>query len=190
MNRLSRFLAAAVLMTLPGHAMAADAAKCITHEEFRSAAAVLMPSLVGAAVNKCTKTLNPSAYLVTQGPALLTRYQDFAKGKEATVSKLIERLGPIPELDGVAPDKLLTVADVFISAAIQKELTPGLCADVSEGLAFLDPMPAENTIGLVDFILTKVQRDEAKKRAKSGGKGKGGMDFLCDGSAAAFSASK
>jgi hypothetical protein len=182
MNLLAKYLVAGVIVFLPAQAIAAtDPAKCMTHEEFRSVAATLMPSVLDSVMRKCTASLDKSSYLVAKGPDLLTRYQENAKGKEGALANVLARLEPIPELKGVPPEKLGTVVDVFIGAALQNAVKPEQCGDISQALSYFDPLPPENLIGFADFALTKMQDSEAKKRALNPvrAKKKGGFDIVC-----------
>jgi hypothetical protein len=193
MKSFAKCMIASAVIALPIQAIAATApAKCITHDEFRAVAATLLPSVIGAAMNKCGETLDKSDYLVAKGPDLLARYQSFAKGKEGALVTVMDRLGPIPELKGVAPEKLGTVADVFIGAAIQKELKAKDCEDLSQALSYFDPMPPENLIGFADFVVTKVEASDRKKRERdpNRAKKKSNFDFFCTAPGMSNTASK
>jgi hypothetical protein len=166
MKTLFQLAGAAMLSALPVQAIAATPApKCVTRAELRTGIAYLMPTLVGAVVDKCRQTLPDASYLSAQGDMLLDRYKAEAGGSETDVLALMARFLPMGEMGEVDSKTAKTFINAAISAGIQSELKTNDCADISEGLSFLDPLPAANMIGLVEFIAVKINDDNAKKAA-------------------------
>ncbi len=166
MTPIFRLAAAAAITALPAQAMAqAKSPKCLTRPELRTAVAYLMPTIVNAAVERCRPALPASAYLVARGPALVERYRAAGGSSDREVTALIQRFMPMPggkALEGPAAKGLI---DAAIGFAIQGEIKDKDCADISQGMSYLDPLPAANMAGLLEFIAVKINESNAKKAA-------------------------
>lgn len=194
MKTLFQLAGAAMLCTLPAQAIAATSGpKCVTRAELRTGIAYLMPTLVGAVVEKCRQTLPEQSYLSSQGNMLLDRYKAEASGSEGDVLALMGRFLPMGDLGNVDSKAAKGLIDAAIAVGIQSELKPDTCDDISEGMSFLDPLPAANMIGLVEFIAVKINDDNAKKAADGAPAKKGkrpSKPFLCGPATAMSDAAK
>jgi hypothetical protein len=169
MNTMFKMGCIATLLALPVQAMAAvDAPKCITRAELRTGIAYVMPAAVESVVTKCGTTLPADAYLAVNGPALLDRYKAESVGNDDAVATLMERFIPANAMDGVDEKATKAIVDAVILVAIQKGIKPEYCADISEGLSLIDPLPAANMIGLLEFVAVKINNDNARKAAANG----------------------
>lgn len=187
MTPIFRLAAAAALCALPAQAIAQPKGpKCLTRPELRTAIAYLMPTLVNAAVERCRPSLASNAYLVARGSSLVERYRAAGTGSDRDVTALIQRFVPLPggkASQGTAAKGLI---DAAIGFAIQSEIKDKDCADISQSMAFLDPLPAANMAGLIEFVAVKVNDGNARKAAiapaPDAPKGKArDKPFLCPG---------
>lgn len=166
MTLLFRFAAAVSIAALPTQAMAqAKAPKCLTRPELRTAIAYLMPTIVNAAVERCRPALSSNDYLAARGTALVERYRGTGGGLDREITALIQRFMPMPggkALEGPAAKGLI---DAAIGFAIQGEIKDKDCSDISQAMSYLDPLPAANMAGLLEFVAVKVNDSNAKKAA-------------------------
>ena len=149
--------------------------RCFTAAEFHAGARFVMPILIDGAAKKCQPTLGNGSYLATRGPALAQRFASLA-GDDGVITALVGKLDPKGDMKGLDAAALKAFATVAVAKGMGDDLKPDICPTIDKVLALLDPMPAQNTIGLVEVILRRVDADNAKKAARTGGPAK---RFLC-----------
>lgn len=167
-SRIAGALALAAVTVQP--ALAAPN-RCVTAAEFHAGARFVMPILIDGAAKKCQPTLGNGSYLATRGPALAQRYASLA-GDDGVITALVGKLDPKGDMKGLDAAALKAFATVAVAKGMGDDLKPDICPTIDKVLALLDPMPAENTIGLVEVILRRVDADNARKAAKTGGPAK------------------
>lgn len=168
---ISRIAGALALVAVTVQPALAAPAQCVTAAEFRAGARFVMPILIEGAAKKCQPTLGNGSYLATKGPALEQRFAAQA-GDDGVITALVAKLAPKGEMKGLDAGALKAFATVAVAKGMGDDLKPEICPTIDKVLALLDPMPAENTIGLVEVILRQVDADKAKKAAKTGGPAK------------------
>lgn len=156
-----------VVLTLavPLQAHAAPA-KCLSRAELKTGIAYVMPALVKGVVAKCTTLIPADSYLARDGNALIARYATESQGSEDDVRALFSRLGPEMGLNGADAKSTATLVESLVTVGIQSAIKPETCTDISTAMALLDPLPASNMNGLVEFVLLKVDEGNARKQAK------------------------
>ncbi len=163
-SRIAASLALAAIVVQP--ALAAPM-QCATSAEFHAGARFVMPILIDGASRKCQPALGNGSYLATKGPALSQRFAAMP-GDDSSITALVGKLDPKGDLKGLDTAALKAFATVAVSKGMGDDLKPSICPTIDKVLALLDPMPAENTISLVEVILRKVDDDNVSKAAKTG----------------------
>ena len=164
LSRIAASLALAAVVVQP--ALAAPT-QCITATEFHAGARFIMPILIDAVAKRCSPTLGDKSYLSTTGSNLVQRYAA-QTGDEIAVSSLVGKIDEKHDMKGLDAADLKAFASVAVAKGLGDELKPETCPTIDKVLALLDPMPADNTIGLVEVILRQVDADDAKKAARLG----------------------
>lgn len=142
-------------------------AQCLTGAEFHASARFVMPILIDGVAKKCQPVLGTGSYLATKGNTLAQRYAAQA-GDESTVAGLVAKLDTKGDMKGLDASGLKAFATVAVAKGMGDMLKPDTCTTIDKVLTQLDPLPAENTISLVEVILRQIDSDDAKKAAKSG----------------------
>ncbi|WP_421837231.1 hypothetical protein [Novosphingobium sp.] len=164
MKKLAATLALAAMTMQP---VLAAPEKCITGAEMRVAARFVMPILINGVSTKCAPVLGNGSYLATKGPDLLKRYEALP-GDESAVPAIVERFDTKGELSGMSAAELRVFLKVGLFKAMGKDLTPEVCGKVDRVLTILDPLPAENTVALFEFVFREVEASDAKKAQRAG----------------------
>jgi hypothetical protein len=164
MNKLA---AAVAMLAMTIQPVLAAPAACLTSADMRAAAHFVMPVLINGVTAKCSPSLGAASYLTAKGPDLVKRYEALP-GDDSAAIRLIKRFDDKGEIDGMTADELRVFLKVGLAKAMGKDLTPENCRKVDKVLAILDPMPAENTVALVEFIVLQVEAGEAKKAKRLG----------------------
>lgn len=187
MNRVFRGAVLAVSVIFPSSAFAAEI-QCISRAELRTGIAYIMPAVISGIVTKCTPLLNAESYFATSGQALISRYENESKGTENEVRALFAKFGPQAGLSGVDATSTAALVESAVSVGIQSAVKPKDCDSISQAMSFLDPLPAANMNGLLEFVATKVDEGsrrksqatkDSKKDVNKGGK-KPRRPFLCE----------
>jgi hypothetical protein len=152
--------------------------QCATGAEFHAGARFVMPILIDGATKKCQPLLGSGSYLATKGPALAQRYAALP-GDDSTITALVGKLDPKGDMKGLDAAALKGFATVAVAKGMGDDLKPSICPTIDKVLALLDPLPAENTIGLIEVILRQVDDDNVKKAERAG---KPPKRILCPGS--------
>lgn len=164
-KQIAATLALAAITAQP--ALAAGPSQCLTGAEFHAGVRFVMPILVDGVTKKCVPTLGTGSYLATRGGVLAQRYAA-QPGDDAAVTALVAKLDDSGDLKGLDANGLKAFATIAVSKGMGKDITPDTCRTIDQVLVQLDPLPAANTIGLVEVILRKVDDDDARKAAKAG----------------------
>ena len=164
MSRIAASLALAAVMVQPG---LAAPMQCVTGAEFHAGARFVMPILIDGAAKKCQPTLGNGSYLATKSSALAQRFAAMA-GDDSTITALVAKLDPKGDMKGLDAAALKGFVTVAVAKGMGSDLKPDICQAIDKVLALLDPLPAKNTIGLVEVILRQVDGDNAKKAARTG----------------------
>ncbi len=176
------------LFALPTGAIAKES-KCLSRAELRTGIAYIMPAIVSGVVTKCSAWLPADSYLAKNGTALVARYAGQSQGTENDVRALFDKFGNQAGLDGVDGKSTAKLVESLVAVGIQSEMKPEICADITTAMSLLDPLPAENMNGLIEFVLVKVDQGNARgpaqtesdKRTKGKDASKSrSKPFLCD----------
>ena len=89
-------------------------------------------------------------------------------GDDSTITALVAKLDPKGDMKGLDAAALKGFVTVAVAKGMGSDLKPDICQTIDKVLTLLDPLPAENTIGLVEVILRQVDGDNAKKAARTG----------------------
>ena len=141
--------------------------QCVTGAEFHAGVRFVMPILIVGVAKKCQPKLGNASYLATRGTALAQRYTAQA-GDDSAVTGLVAKLDTKGDMKGLDAGALKGFVTVAVAKGLGDDLKPDTCPTIDKALALLDPLPAENTIGLVEVILRQIDADNAKKAARTG----------------------
>lgn len=162
-----RFACAAMAVSLAQVGAAATTPACITPTELRAGVAFLVPAMVRGVREKCATVLPRNAYLNQHGDALITRFQASRMVDPKALQSLIGKIKPNPDIPTSANGAMAEVIAATLVAKMQATMKPTTCPGLDQTLMLLDPLPAENVIGLFELIGTAVTKDDARKsRAK------------------------
>jgi hypothetical protein len=167
MNWIFRSGAVLSLAAMSGQAVAAPMlGTCISRAEFQAGVSFLMPEMLSSVVDHCKASLPADSFIATKGKDMLARYAYVSERHDPALNQLIAKIGPKmgdAKMDSVA---LKGVATAMLGGKLREVLKPKACADVSQMLGLLDPLPAENMYGMLEFILTKVDEGKQTKAAR------------------------
>jgi hypothetical protein len=161
MRTSARLIAFSTAIALSSQAMAEDA-KCLSRAELRTGIAYVMPALMKGVVTKCAPVVSSEGYLAGNGDVLISRYANESKGSEEDVRILFNKFAPQAGLPGADGQSMAALVESLVTVGVQSAIKPEICNDLSEAMALLDPLPASNMNGLIEFVLVKV--DEGNRR--------------------------
>jgi hypothetical protein len=140
---------------------------CVTKAELHAGLAFIMQEVLVAVGSKCGSLLGETSYLRAKGPSLVSRYSEAAEAGTADLDNLIKRLGPDFKIADGDPVAMKAVFSTLITNQLGKILVSKSCADVDQVLGLLDPLPAQNMLGLIEFAIQKVDEGDRVKRRRS-----------------------
>ena len=164
---MKKIAACAALAAMTVQPVLAEPAACISSADMRAAAHLMMPILITGVSTKCGPSLPADSYLATKAPDLAKRYEALP-GDDSVATRLVKRFDDKGELDGMTPDELRVFLKVGLAKEMGKDLTPETCRKVDKVLAILDPMPAENTVALLELVVRQMEAGDAKKAKRAG----------------------
>ncbi|MDB5712612.1 MAG: hypothetical protein JWO15_9 [Sphingomonadales bacterium] len=152
---------------------AAEAARpvapaCITSAEFRAGMAFLVPTMVTGIRDKCAASLPRGAYLPQHGDQLVSRFKASGMVDERALSSLIGKIQPNADIPSSANAAMAGIIAQTLVVKMQATLRPADCVSVDKALGLIDPLPAENVVGLFELVGTAVARGDAKKSKAKG----------------------
>jgi len=147
-------------------ALAAPAG-CLTSAELRAGARFVLPILIDGVIKKCTPTLASGSYLAIKGAELSKRYAALP-GDDSVVATLVAKMDTKGELADLDPAALRAFATVAVTKGMAKDLKPEICPTIDKALELIDPLPAENTVGLFELVMRQVDADKAKAAVRAG----------------------
>jgi hypothetical protein len=164
------FAVAAMAMSLAqvAGAAAAPLTACITSTELRAGMAYLVPAMIRGVREKCTSVLSRDAYLNKHGDELITRFQASRMTDAKALQSLVGKIQPNSDVPASANGAMADVIAATLVAKMQVTMKPTTCPGIDKTLALLDPLPAENVVGLFELIGTAVTKDDAKKSQAKG----------------------
>ena len=176
--KLRSIMLASMIVAFPAQAVTPQtkAVTCLTEPELRAGLAFAMQEMMVTVGSKCSPLLPETSYLRTKGSQLVERYADTASNSNEILNGLVKRLGPDLKIADGDPVAMKGLASTMIANGLGKFLTDKNCLDVDKMLNFLDPLPPENLIGMIEFAIQKV---DASDRAKGKGASFGKRPILC-----------
>ncbi|AYJ85662.1 hypothetical protein D3Y57_06365 [Sphingomonas paeninsulae] len=164
------FAVTAMAMSLVQAAGAATtpSAVCITSTELRAGMAYLVPAMIRGVREKCTTILPRDAYLNKHGDELITRFQASRMTDTKALQSLVGKIQPNPDVPASANGAMADVIAATLVAKMQATIKPTTCPGIDKTLALLDPLPAENVVGLFELIGSAVTKDDARKSKAKG----------------------
>ncbi len=164
--------AAALVLTAPQIATAADAQPCLTAKEATAVAAYAMPSAITGTAQRCVPTLGKQSWLALNGDALSKRYAErkpavWPDAKAALLKMASNSKDSMAETIKTLPDDTIRqLADSMISAAVADKVQVSRCQVIDRFLSLVAPLPPENTAELVALTLGIVSQAGAPKIGK------------------------
>jgi len=166
--RSATTIAAAMALLAASQAHAAAATTCMTQVEVRGMVAYVMPSAMGALIERCRPALKSNAAMLTRGPQLVSELQagqsaafpmarqTFAKFSGAENKATADLFSTMPE----------STLKPIIESALSNELVANVqvnnCADIDRVFGTLQPLPASNFVDLITQVLAIAARDDHK----------------------------
>lgn len=155
MGKIYYAAAALALASIASLAQAQAAAACVSRAEANALFASTLPDVMEGVRNKCASSLPLSAFLTTQGPALVARYRASASGDWALArSGFVKIMGS----KGDTEDKLVTalpdqalqgLLSTAFSLVVANDIKVKDCPDIDRFVAALSPLPAANVAEIV-----------------------------------------
>lgn len=156
--RVLSIAATTILATTPGLLAAAEP-PCLTKSEFSDLAGYALPSVIGGASDRCKPTLGPDAFLETEGPDLIQRYQGrkaetWPAAKSAFLKLSAKTDSKANHLLSSLPDKTLQdMLDLMLEGLVSQEIPTKTCATIDDVARLLAPLPPENTADLLTLVV-------------------------------------
>ena len=150
---------------------------CVTPAEMRAGLVFIMPTLIEGVQGKCKSSLPDTAYLISSGTELPTRYGKGDVQDTAALTSLLKKVDNDGKMAGLPLEALTPMIAAMATSAITKDIKPETCPMIDKVFALLDPMPRENMYGLVELFVGTMTKADAKKRVA---KGKPAGFTLCD----------
>jgi hypothetical protein len=163
-----RMFAPALALTALATATAAQAQQqtCIAAADLGDSLLYAMPIAYDAVSTTCSRQLKRDGFMATGGEAFIAKFrarQDSAwpgafrmiktfmaqEGGEASGNDvdMAAMIAALPE------DSLRPFVDGMVGQMIAGEIKPENCGKIERAIELLDPLPAENYVGLVTFII-------------------------------------
>ena len=167
MMTMRRVVATLALSAMTIQPVMAAPAKCVGSSDLRAAAHFLVPIAVNVVSTKCLPMLGGTSYLATKGPELAKRYEALP-GEDSVVTTLVEKFDSKGDMKGMTAEEVLVFIKVGFSKLLGKDLKPEMCRKIDKVLTIFDPLPAENTAALLEFIIREVEAGDARKAMRTG----------------------
>lgn len=151
-----------------GQAQAADAPACMTGEEVKAIALVLMPEALEATAKACAPVLPETALLRKADAPIFERYRTGTAPALERAQTAFARLAGVEgseEINSLGLELMRAMIVPKLSAEIKQED----CGAINQMVELLEPLPPENMAGAIATILQIMAKEEA---AKAGGKKK------------------
>lgn len=149
-------LAAGIALLSATQAQAAEKA-CLTRPELRGMISYVMPSLMGAVVDKCRPALAASAPLIVRGSQLRDEYRAgqsaaFPMARQAFAKFSGDDKGS--ETFQAMPESVLKpLIETIAAKQLTDEIKASNCADIDRVFATLQPLPSGNFVDLLAEVV-------------------------------------
>ena len=160
--------AAMALLSASQAEAAAPAPACMTQPELRGMVAYILPSTMGALIERCRPGLSSSAAMLTGGPRLVSELQ---AGQTAAFPMARQAFSKFSGSgDKAASDLFMTMPEGMLKPIIEEAMTKELvsnikvadCRDIDRVFATLQPLPASNFVELFTQVFTIAARNDRK----------------------------
>lgn len=158
-------IAGATAMTIQPALAQSAANDCMTSAEAQAGIRALFPILIEGTADGCQQFLPADAYLTASAKALAGRYAP-DPDDDARLQSIVQHFDKKGELKGLSVNSLKSVFGDKLKEEMTKDLNPQLCSTISKAMALLDPLPAENMIGLIELIAREIDLSDARKEAR------------------------
>lgn len=171
MNRLCKFAALLSLAASPTIAQAQATSACLTRAEANALFANTMPDLVEGMTKKCQALLPKSAFLPTQGAALVARYKaaptaDWALAKSGFVKMMGQEDDAASKMMAALPDEAVrALLGTAFGVAIAEKVKAKDCPMIDRFIGALSPLPPSNIATIVTELMligAKEEKDPLK----------------------------
>lgn len=136
---------------------------CVSEAEAEAVTLALAPSLLRQVSDLCARNLPDTAFLRTEGRAMIGRYEAASREAMPAAGAAIARIiGPRAEALGNS-EMLAPLMVGLIAPSIVGEVKPDSCPVIDQVLADLAPLPPANTASL---LVTLVEFGAAKRKAQ------------------------
>ncbi|MFM5893421.1 MAG: hypothetical protein ACKOQM_03195 [Novosphingobium sp.] len=173
MFRSATAIAAAMALLSASQASAA-ATTCMTQPELRGMVSYVLPSVMGAVIERCRPSLPSNAAMLTRGSQLVGELQ---AGQSAAFPMARQAFSKFSGSDGktgadlfnsMPEEALKPIIESMMAQELTKDVKTKDCADIDRVFATLQPLPARNFVELVTQVLTIAGRDNQKMSVCAG----------------------
>lgn len=158
-------MAGAAAMTVQPALAQSVANDCLTSADAQAGIRAMFPLLIEGASDGCQQFLPADAYLTTSAKALAGRYTPGPED-DARLQTIVQHYDKKGELKGLSVKSLKAVFGDKLKEEMTKDLNPQICSTVNKAMALLDPLPADNMIGLIELIAREIDLSDARKEAR------------------------
>lgn len=158
--------AALTLQAGLAQAAAPSGAKCVERAEVAGLVGFALPTVLNAAISKCTPALGDNAYLVARGPRLVASLNT---GKDASwpmAKQAFVKIGGGPEAAEafamLSDQAIKPIVEEVFAAKFVEEIPTESCKDVDSIMAALEPLPAANLVQVLTEALMIAGRKDKK----------------------------
>ncbi|RJF91378.1 hypothetical protein [Sphingomonas cavernae] len=173
-QKFASSLAAITLACGPAHAAAT--ADCVTGDEVKAIALVLLPEALDATAKVCASVLPATALLRKTDAPIFERYRvEKAPAMELARAAFarIAGLGDSDEVNNAG----LELMRAMLVPQLSAEIKPADCGAINRMIELFEPLPPENMAGAIATILQIVAKEDAAKAKKKRKKSSQGDDL-------------
>lgn len=174
---MSRMAGCAALVALVSEPVHAQSSVCLTQHEVHEAARWIVPALVDATATRCLPFLPEHSYLSDNANVLTGRIASLP-GNVDTLYSFLLKMTHGQGTEKIERSFFIRTQVNGVSELIAKRIKKNSCPFVNRALELLDPLPAENVIGLVEELLVESIDDQARRNRESG-KSRSNRTFMC-----------
>lgn len=156
LNSVMTFLA---MFSVPALAHAQTNSACVSRAEANALFVTTLPDLIDGVRNKCAPSLPSSAFLPSQGRALVERYRASSPGDWSSARKAFLKMGGGDDEAGTKfvtalPDETLkTVLGTAFAVVVANDIKPGDCGQIDRFVAALSPLPPANIAEIITGLI-------------------------------------
>ena len=160
---MKEWLFVAVLVAMPGQAVAQVAKACLTSPEAEALVTYALPSAIRSMTTKCTPVLPATTALIQSGPIIAARYQVDADKAWPVARVAFDKISGLDFSTTVGEPAAKGLIEAAVGAGLADKVKPADCRRVDRIVDILQPLPTRN---MAMLITTLVEIDTADRQKK------------------------